>query len=198
MAWLQSVALVLAAAGSALIAVISAQVAGPGVRIWWLLAAGFAVLAVDERFALHERLRDGVLAPRDVTVPLLPWVAAGDFLLLVAGLVGLAILPFVWRALRPDPLARRALVVGVVLAAAAVGMDSVDPAKWSVDVERVQQTAEEVVELGGALAFLAAVTLRVLSLLDTLLMGAQALSAESAEPADADESAESTDAGLSG
>jgi hypothetical protein len=194
MTWLQSVVLVLAAAGCALIAFVSFRVAAPGARVWWVLAAGFLVLAVDERFALHEWLRDGVLAPRDVGVPFLPWVAPGDFLLLVAGLIGLAILPFIWRALRPDPGARRALVVGVILAAAAVGMDSVDPATWSITQERVQQTAEEVVELGGALALLAAVTLRVLGLLDTLLVRDQALSAESADPA---ETAESANAGES-
>ena len=30
---------------------------------------GFLALALDERFALHERVRDGILAPRDVRLP---------------------------------------------------------------------------------------------------------------------------------
>jgi hypothetical protein len=52
------------------------------------------------------------------------------------------------------------------LAVAAVGMDSIDPSTWTIWAERVEQTAEEVVELGGGLAFLAAVMLRMLALLD--------------------------------
>jgi len=188
MTWLQSVALVLAAAA----ALLSAHVlrlavpytatddadgvdgadptnrgATSGAAPWRLLAAGLAALAIDERFALHERVRDGVLAPRDVTVPFLPWVGPGDFLLLAVGVVGLAALPMVWRAIGPDTGARRALLAGVALAIVAVGMDSIDPSTWTTRAERIEQTAEEVIELGSALALLAAVTLRLLGLLDT-------------------------------
>jgi hypothetical protein len=162
MTWVQSVTLVLAAAGSLLVA----HLRRAGATVWWLMSAGFAVLAVDERFAVHERVRDGVLAPRGVRVPFLPWIAPGDFLLLLVGLVGLALLPVVWRAVRPDPGASVALIVGVGLAVIAVGMDSIDPSTWIVQAERVEQTAEEVIELGSGLALFAAVTLRLLGLLD--------------------------------
>lgn len=144
-----------------------------GVGPWLLLAAGLAALAIDERFALHERLRDGVLAPRGVTVPFLPWVGAGDFLLLAVGLVGLAVLPMVWRAIGPDAGARRALLVGVGLAVVAVGMDSVDPTTWTTSAERVEQTVEEVVELASALALLAAVALHLLGRLDAAVSAAR-------------------------
>jgi len=172
MTWLQSVTLVLAATGAVLIAHVVALGGTPrNAGALRLLAAGLAALAVDERFALHERLRDGVLAPRDVTVPFLPWVGPGDFLLLAVGLVGLAVLPLVWRAIGPDVGARRALLVGVALAAVAVGMDSIDPSLWTVSAERVQQTTEEIIELAGALALLCAVGLRLLGLLDTVAAG---------------------------
>lgn len=202
MTWLQSVTLVLAAAGALLVAHVLAltddSAAAPvavavddlqvdvrdrapasatgaatpggspvGARTWRLLAAGLAGLAVDERFALHERLRDGVLAPRDVTVPFLPWVGPGDFLLLAVGVVGLAVLPVVLRALGPDAGARRALLVGVALAVVAVGMDSIDPSSWTTGAERVEQTVEEVIELASALSLLCAVGLRLLGLVDT-------------------------------
>src|SRR5918995_4015904 len=75
MTWLQSVVLVLAAAGSMLIAYVLRLSGTRRVTAWWVLAAGFGGLAFDERFAIHERVRDGVLAPRDITVPFLPWVA---------------------------------------------------------------------------------------------------------------------------
>jgi hypothetical protein len=162
MTWVQSVVLVLAAAASMLIAYL--QPARPAA--WRMLGAGFAALAFDERFAIHERVRDNVLAPRGIRVPFLPWIAPGDFLLLVVGLIGLAVLPVAWRVIRVDSGARVALIVGIGLAVAAVGMDSIDPSTWTIWAERVEQTAEEVVELGGGLAFLAAVMLRMLALLD--------------------------------
>jgi hypothetical protein len=171
MTWLQSVALVLAAAGCLLVAHVHGRTADGRVRIWSLLAAGLAALAIDERFALHERVRDGMLAPRGVTVPFLPWVAPGDFLLMIVAVVGLTALPFVWRAMSPDRGARWALALGVVLAVIAVGMDSIDPATWTVTAERVQQTLEEVIELGSALALLTAVTVRLLGMLEGHLAG---------------------------
>ncbi|MFL1378658.1 hypothetical protein [Nocardiopsis protaetiae] len=169
MTWVQTMALVLAAAGCALVALVTARIGERPRWIWWPLGAGFFALAVDDRFALHERIRDGYLAPRGVTVPFLPWVAPGDFLIMGVAVVGLALLPFVWRAVRPDTGAALALAAGVVLSAAAVGLDSVDPATWSTAAERFQQSFEEVLELGGGLAFLAAVALRLLGLLDTHL-----------------------------
>lgn len=174
MTWLQSVVLVVAACASGLLAALSAYPShssrpstgsASGARAWLLLCAGFTALAVDERFALHERVRDGYLAPRDVSIPVLPWVAPGDFLILLVGLAGLAVLPFVWRAARDDAWSRTALVVGVVLAATAVGLDSVDPSTWSTAAERLQQSLEEVLELASGLALLASVLLRLLSVL---------------------------------
>lgn len=179
MTWLQSVVLVLAAAASGLIAMLQrmtgASRAGasmpgvgmsgsrvPGDRAWPLLAVGFAALAFDERFAVHERLRDGVLAPRGVALPFLPWVAPGDFLILGVAVVGLALLPMVLQAVRDDRGSRNALLVGVAFAVGAVGMDSIDPSTWTVHAERVQQTLEEVVELASGLCFLGAVGLRLL------------------------------------
>ncbi|MBV2364968.1 hypothetical protein ACFPZ0_10255 [Streptomonospora nanhaiensis] len=165
MTWVQSVVLVLAAAGALLVAFVLRRTSGGRTGVWWLLAAGFAALALDERFALHERVRDGYLAPRGVTVPFLPWVAPGDFLVMGLAVVGLALLPAVWRAVRVDTASRNALALGVLLAVVAVGMDSIDPATWTVAAERVQQSLEEVVELGSGLAFLAAIVLRLTGLL---------------------------------
>ncbi|MFE3456828.1 hypothetical protein ACFXKD_04725 [Nocardiopsis aegyptia] len=170
MTWVQSVALVLAAAGCALVALVLGR-AGQPRWIWTGLGAGFLALAVDERFALHERVRDGFLAPRGVSVPFLPWVAPGDFLVMAIALVGLALLPSVWKAVRADRPAAVALVAGVVLAVVAVGMDSIDPSTWSVAAERVQQSLEEVIELGSGLSLMTAVALRLLGLLDARLPG---------------------------
>lgn len=170
MTWLQSVVLILAAAGSLLVAHVLRLTDGARRRTWVLLAAGFTALAFDERFAVHERVRDSVLAPRGIAVPFLPWVAPGDFLILAVGALGLLALPLVWRAVNEHHAPRTALVVGVVLAVVAVGLDSVDPSTWSMAAERVQQSGEEVIELGSGLALLAAVALRLLGLLATLIV----------------------------
>lgn len=169
MTWLQSVVLVLASTGCLLLLVVLGHAGAPRRRIWLVLGAGLCLLALDERFAVHERVRDGFLAPRDVRVPFLPWVGPGDFLILGVAVIGLAALPFVWRAFAPDRAARTALVVGVVLAVVAVGADSIDPARWSVGAERLEQTLEEVVELGSGLALTCAIGLRLLGELGTRL-----------------------------
>jgi len=167
MTWLQSVVLVLASAAALLLAVLLRLRgdAAPTRRPWQVLAVGFAALAVDERFALHERLRDAVLAPRGIRVPFLPWVAPGDFLVMVIAVTGLAVLPLVLRGLNGDRTARVLFLLGVGLAAVAVGMDSIDPATWSLEAERAQQSLEEVVELAAGLCLLGAVLLRLLSTL---------------------------------
>ena len=164
MTWLQSVVLVVAAVAAAL-AEVAARVRGIDThRRWLIVVAGFSLLAVDERFAIHERVRDGVLAPRGISVPFLPWVAPGDFLLLGLAVVGVTMLPVVLRLFQPDPWAMRAVVAGVVIAAVAVGVDSINPASWTVAQERLQQTLEECVELASGLSLLTAVLLRLLSL----------------------------------
>jgi len=160
MTWLQSVVLTTAAAASALAAVVDFR----RVRLWLLLAAGFLALAIDERFALHERLRDNFLAPRGVALPFLPWVAPGDFLLLVGAVAGLLLLPHLLPLFRYDRSALRALWLGVACAALAVGVDSVDPQTWTIAQERVQQSLEECLELISDLSLCTAIALRLIGL----------------------------------
>ena len=168
MTWLQTVLLVLSAATSAVIAVIG-KVHGwsRALRIpHWLLAAGFAYLALDDRFAIHERIRDRILAPRDISIPGLSFLAPGDFQVLLMGIAGLIVLPFVLRALRRDRLALWLFVLGVVCSVTSIGMDAIDPATMPVDVERLEQTLEECVELLAAAFYVAALGVRLLGLLD--------------------------------
>lgn len=159
MTWLQSVVLAVAAVIAALLAAVEPQRA----RLWLVLAAGFAALTMDERFALHERLRDQILAPQDIAVPLLPWVAPGDFILLAYGTAGLLLLPRILTLFTADRKATRILFLGVALAVVAVGVDSIDPATWSPGQERVQQSLEECVELASDLSLLTALLLRLLT-----------------------------------
>ena len=73
------------------------------------------------------------------------------------------------RALAGDRWALGLLVVGVALSCICIGMDSIDPHTWSVEGERVQQTLEECLEFGAGLAFLGAMALRLLGLLEAFV-----------------------------
>jgi hypothetical protein len=166
MTWLQSVVLVVAGLAAALAGIADNVRGGEHHRRWLILTAGLLTLAIDERFAIHERIRDGVLAPRGISIPFLPWVAPGDFLILGCAAIGLTLLPKIVPLLRPDPTATRALMLGVILAVIAVGTDSVDPATWTLAQERAQQSLEECIELASGLSLLAAILLRLLALMD--------------------------------
>lgn len=195
MTWFQSVTLVVAGVVS-LIAWFVCRATGRRPRLGLaLLACGFAALAFDERFAIHERIRDGVLAPRDIRIPALTWIAPGDFILLLVAVVGLALAPVVVRSLRQDRWALTLFVIAVALSLITVGTDSIDPETWSVQGERVQQTLEECVELWAGLSFLGAVTMRLLGLLAVL--GEPVTAPERAERAAAESSALAAPAGTS-
>lgn len=161
MTWMQSVLMVLSAFLAATVAA-QAWLAGRTRRDllpFLLLTVGFGWLALDERFTIHERLRDNILAPRDIRIPFLPWVGPGDFLLLGYAIAGLIVLRLVLRALAADRRARGLFLAGVALAALVVGVDSFDPDRISLTVERYEQSAEEIVELSSAtLFFLALLT----------------------------------------
>lgn len=179
MTWLQTVLLVLAAAAAGLVAVIgrlrswSATARFP----YAALALGFTYLALDDRFALHERLRDRVLAPHDVHIPGLTFLAPGDIQMLLMAVAGLILLPFVLRALRADRLALVLFILGAITAAISIGMDSIDPSTMPLDVERLEQTAEECLELLADCFFLASLGVRLLGLLGEATWGEQSVAA---------------------
>ena len=137
------------------------------VLIWFLLAAAFFFLTLDERFALHERVRDNWLAPRDVK--LLPWVGAGDFLLLLYAIIGLVFLRYLFRELQLRKAAVRWFIAGAAAGAFAVILDSFDVSKMSLAKERLEQTVEEVFELGAMLAFLLAFSLITSTMLQRII-----------------------------
>ena len=66
--------------------------------------------------------------------------------MLLTAVAGLCVLPFVLRALRTDRLALVLFGLGALIAAVSIGMDSIDPSTMPLDVERLEQTAEECLE----------------------------------------------------
>jgi hypothetical protein len=146
LAFLEALLLFSAALLSGLLALLAALQERPSRerRAWAFSVLGFGFLGADERFALHERLRDNLLA--DVGVAL-PWGAPGDYLLLVYLAVGLVLVPALIELLRIDRLAVLMFVFGVLLAAIAVLADSLDASAMTPETERLEQSLEEVVEV---------------------------------------------------
>jgi hypothetical protein len=128
------------------------------VRRWTLLGAGFLWLAMDDRFAIHERIRDGFLAPHDIRIPGLP-VGPGDFILIVYLLAGLALQPWLLPLWRRHAAARRRFLAGVAVAATAVLLDAYDIHSLDLAGQRLEQTLEECLELVAQVLFLQGVLL---------------------------------------
>lgn len=155
MTWLQSMLLMASALVASLCLLLSYARDGCW-REWLVLSTGFAYLALDERFAIHERIRDNILAPAEIRLPIFFWTKYGDFLLLCFMVIGLALLPRLIRVYRDEPRARQLFFAAVGIAALAVIMDSVDYDAYSLQIRRLEQFWEEVFEMTAMLGFLAA------------------------------------------
>jgi hypothetical protein len=124
-----------------------------GHRNWWLLGGTFLYFAMDDRFAIHERIRDHLLAPHGIRVPFLPWIAPGDFILLAYALVGLALLPKFLRIALGNQAAAYRFWGAVSVAFLAVILDTIDLNRLPVEWQRLEQTVEEVLELIAQVLF---------------------------------------------
>lgn len=145
--WLQSVLLLLVSTFCLLNALYTHLRKEAGAPSTWLfLGASMCFLALDERFAIHERVRDSILEPLGVTIPFLPWVGAGDFIVLGYFAVALVLLRRIIRVFRRETAAFRFFLAGFLLAALAVGADSFNVERMSVEAIRIEQTAEEIAE----------------------------------------------------
>lgn len=118
---------------------------------WTIVAAAFAWLALDERFAVHERLRDRYL--KQTGVKLLPWMEAGDWVIPIYAVCGLAAVWGLWQLLGASRAARAFMAAGLLLALCAVSLDTLDIRSMSRASERLFQTIEECLETGAMTAF---------------------------------------------
>ena len=89
---------------------------------WWLLAAAFLVMSVDETAAVHDRLVQPLQTAFDTSGALLyPWVV-------VAGLLGLVFLLAQLRFIRHlgRPTGRDLVIAGIVFVAGAAGVEMLE------------------------------------------------------------------------
>jgi hypothetical protein len=120
---------------------------------WLVLGCSFFWLALDDRFAIHERIRDSFLAPRHVAIPFLP-IAAGDFVLLFYMAVGLLTLKWLLPIFRETKTIRNRFLAGIAVSALVITVDAYDIHRLDINAERLEQTVEEVFELIAQTLFL--------------------------------------------
>lgn len=156
MTWVQTVLLAVAGVLAALHAA-RRWLAGDRLHPWPLLAAGLLWLAVDDRFVIHERLRDELLAGRIPDV--IPWGRPGDVVLLAYAVGGLVLTRAVLRALAADRAARWAFVAALGLLGVAAAIDTVDAESLTRSQELAEATVEESLELFGDASFVLALAL---------------------------------------
>ena len=91
--------------------------------VWWIFAAGFLLASLDERFDLHEMLRDQLLVPAELFIEL-PWIVPGDVGLWFAFVVGLPFAMLLLEELRRWPPALALFASAVMLTLPVIMIDS--------------------------------------------------------------------------
>jgi len=115
-------------------------------RLWLVFSAAFAVLSLDERFQLHERLREGLFKPRAIGMDL-PGIGPGDFLLPLYALGGLAVLCLLLPYFRSSRMSLTCLALAVTMTVVALALDVSHTAPGTdVMIFRRMQFTEEILE----------------------------------------------------
>ena len=91
--------------------------------VWLILALGFVLFSLDERFDIHEALRDDLFRPLGVFEGV-PWLIDGEIGLYLFFAVGLIFTPFLWRQLRISDLALGLFVAALILTLPSIVIDS--------------------------------------------------------------------------
>lgn len=122
--------------------------------IWLVISIGFTILTLDERFAIHERIRDLFLAPNGLKFPLFFWTPPGDFILLLICFISLAFVPFIYKLLKKRKLALLFFKFAFILTLIAVILDSMEWKTYSIQIQRIEQFVEEIIETIAMLFYL--------------------------------------------
>lgn len=125
--------------------------------IWAVLAAGFVVLSLDERFDLHEALRNEVYRPLGIFVNV-TWIKPGEVALFTFIAAALALSRWVLIELALSRKAVGLYVCGLVMSVVVATLDALPDAmilSWPA-AGFWDYTAEEVGEIWAEMLFLGA------------------------------------------
>ncbi|MES0490448.1 MAG: hypothetical protein ABUK01_10675 [Leptospirales bacterium] len=138
--------------------------------LWAFYGMGFLFLTLDERFALHERLRDFVLIPNDIHPGLFFWTSPGDYILVIMALCSIALVPVYYKlfAVRKSALVLKATGFGIALT--AVFLDSLHVTDMAMETQRLLQFYEEILETTAMLLFCSALFLLFMDKLNPVLL----------------------------
>lgn len=123
--------------------------------IWLIFALGFVFLALDERFEIHETLREDVMQPAEMFVGI-PYLKPGDIGLFLYFVVGVGFAWFLFAELRRQPLSLVFFGAALLLALSFMIVDSLPkPVTRSWPLGRFWTSVyEEVAELWAQFLFL--------------------------------------------
>ena len=131
--------------------------AAPRPWVWLVFAVGFILLGLDERFGIHEALRNEVFRPAELFVGN-PYLVDGEAGLFLFFFIGLVFTPFLIGELRRWPPATTLFTAALVLTLATIVVDSVKDsamADWPFQQYRFwDYVFEEVGEIWAQLLFL--------------------------------------------
>ena len=141
--------------------------------LWAGYAVGFLFLTLDERFAIHERVRDSVLIPNDIHPGIFFWTSPGDYILVTMAFFAIALVPVYYKlfAIRKSALILKG--VGFGFALVAVFLDSLHVTDLAMDTQRLLQFCEEIVETVAMVLFCSSL---FLIFMDKLQLGSEKVS----------------------
>ncbi len=121
---------------------------------WLILSIGFLYLTLDERFAIHESIRENILKPQNVKIDILFWVEKGDYVLIFLAIIGLMLTPIIIKEIRNNKKALIYFVIAIIFSLLAIGDDSIDLKGLDIGLQKLLQYIEEVCEAFGMLFYL--------------------------------------------
>lgn len=161
--WFSSLQLVLVALTAYLnlrVAALWRQLSGEESRkywIWLVFALGFLFLALDERFEIHEALREGIIAQHG-EVSIIPWARPADIGLYLYLVIGLMMGAFLVSELRVGYRGLLLFGLAVAVAASVTVVDSLPKdltRQWPLEFRRfLTSVFEESGEIWAQLLFL--------------------------------------------
>ncbi|MAX65759.1 MAG: hypothetical protein CME66_02385 [Halobacteriovoraceae bacterium] len=126
--------------------------------LWPFLGFSFIFLSLDEKFQIHERLREGVFKPNHIGTNL-PGIGAGDFLHILFAVIGLALSYFIYKQIKKNKIALIYLILALIISLYTVISDAfseipnLNSSQTYIEIFRFHQFTEEILEILAQLFF---------------------------------------------
>ncbi len=119
-----------------------------------IITMGFFYLFLDEKFGIHENIRERILKPNGIKIDFLYWMEPGDYALLGILILGLITAMFLLKELKKNKRGFIFFTIGVLFSIMAVLDDSLNLKGMNIEIQKMIQYAEEIIETCGMICFL--------------------------------------------